>query len=168
MAKAHPSIPAACFYPHKIPVLSAVQCEVLMCMKCHGRDLNWKRKWRMTQKPEWHKHLETPLRVSFPRWCWERGKNWAADTRRSHLALAAWRERRWRGQEQQKNNEEGRSAEACLHSLISFHCLPLPWPSCLMNFPTLSSWLISLKSCCVLFPDGFSCAPVLPLRQAHR
>lgn len=101
--------------------------------------------------------MEAPLGVWIPRWCSEGGAgDWAADARRSHLASAAWKERRWRGQQQQKNNEKGRSTGACLHSLISFHCLPLPWPSCLMNFPTLSSWLFSLKSCCVLVPGGFS------------
>lgn len=71
------------------------------------------------------------------------------------------------GQGQKQSNEEGRSTEACLHSLISFHCLPLPRPSCLMNFPTLSSWLFSLKSRCALLPDGFFYAPVLPLCQAR-
>ena len=47
-----------------------------MHVQCHGRntgDQNWKSRSRMTQTPEWHKHLETPLGVWIPRWCWEKG-----------------------------------------------------------------------------------------------
>lgn len=47
-----------------------------MHVQCHGKDTgdqNWKSKSKMTQTPEWHKHLETPLGVWIPRWCWERG-----------------------------------------------------------------------------------------------
>lgn len=167
MAKAHPSIPAACFYLRKIPVL----CCAVWSFDVHEMSRQrseLKKKMKNDTKARMTQTSGNSIRSVVSQMVLREGKNWVADTRRSHLALAAWGERRWRGQEQQKNNEEGRSAEACLHSLISFHCLPLPWPSCLMNFPTLSSWLISLKPCCALFPDGFSCVPVLPLRQAHR
>lgn len=49
-----------------------------MYAHCHSRvtgDQNWKSRSRMTQTPEWHKHLETPLGMWIPRWCWEGGKS---------------------------------------------------------------------------------------------
>lgn len=99
--KAQSSLPAACFALGKILALSAEQHEVLMHVQCHGShtgDQTWKSRSRMAQTPEWHTHLQTPLAVWIPRWCWERrGKNWAADTRQSHLAVAARSKGRWGG-----------------------------------------------------------------------
>lgn len=96
--EAQSSLPAACFYPDKILVLSAVQCEVLMHVQCMAE----------TQRSELKEqiHNDTNTRMTQTSGNTIRsvvsqmvvvGGNWAADTRRSHLALVAWREW-WKGQ----------------------------------------------------------------------
>ena len=168
--KAQPSLPAACFYLKKILVLSAVQCEVLMHMQCHGRDIgdqNWRSRSRMTQIPEWHKHLETPLRVWIPRWCWVRGGKLGCRHQTVSSCLGSLERKEMEG----LVATEIQWGRKIYWNLSPFsHLFPLP-STALAKLPDEFSYsqllAFSLKSCCALLPDGFSFAPVLPFCQAH-
>lgn len=166
--EAQSSLPAACFYPDKILVLSAVQCEVLMHVQCMAE----------TQRSELKEqiHNDTNTRMT----------QTSGNTIRSVDSQMVLGGRGKLGCRHQTVSPclgglervvEGSVAtekqwgRKIYWSLSPFsHLFPLPSTALAklpMNFPTLSSWLFSLKSCCALLPDGFSYAPVLPLCQAH-
>lgn len=168
LTKAHLSLPAASFYLDNIPVPSAVCCEVLMRMQCHDGDrrselkeqMQNDTKTRMTQTSgnsirsvvsqmvlrEGGKiGLQTPDGLTLPWQLGEKGGGGVSSTRKT-IRKICW-------------------SLSLLSSLsIAFHCLgQVAWWIFLLS----ALGFFSLKSCCALFPDGFSCAPVLPLCQAH-